>query len=166
MLRCSRPSPTSCSRSLRGRCAIDPLGEEVRRELRRQGPNAAMGDVLAAWEAAVGPEIARNAWPARFQRDGTLIVHTADAVWAFELGHRAAAIAERLPGSPKLTFVAGPLPEPAASEEAAPAPPAATLEEHRRAAEWAAAIEDEGLRKAVAKAAAASLAAARDDRSV
>jgi hypothetical protein len=113
----------------------------------------------------VGPEIARNAWPARFQRDGTLIVHTADAIWAFELGHRAAAIAERLPGAPKLTFVAGPLPEPAASEEPAPAPPAATLEERRRAAEWAAAIEDEGLRKAVAKAAAASLAAARNDRS-
>ncbi len=49
-----------------------------------------MGDVLAAWEDAVGPEIARNAWPARFQRDGTLIVHCQDAIWAFELGSRAA----------------------------------------------------------------------------
>jgi hypothetical protein len=144
---------------------VDPLGDALKRELKALGPNSAMSETVQAWPAAVGPEIARNAWPARFQRDGTLIVHTADAIWAFELGHRAAAIAERLPGAPKLTFVAGPLPEPAASEEPAPAPPAATLEERRRAAEWAAAIEDEGLRKAVAKAAAASLAAARNDRS-
>lgn len=145
---------------------MDPLGDALARELKALGPNSAMSETLAVWPAAVGPEIARNAWPARFQRDGTLIVHTADAIWAFELGHRAPAISERLPGSPKLAFVAGPLPEPPAPEEAAPAPPEATLEERRRAAEWAAAIEDEGLRKAVAKAAAASLAAARDDRSV
>jgi hypothetical protein len=144
---------------------VDPLGDALKRELKALGPNSAMSETVQAWPAAVGPEIARNAWPARFQRDGTLIVHTADAIWAFELGHRAAAIAERLPGTPKLTFVAGPLPEPAAPEGAAPAPPAATLEERRRAAEWASAIEDEGLRKAVAKAAAASLAARRDDRS-
>ena len=65
-----------------------------------------------AWQAAVGDEIARNAWPARFQRDGTLIVHTKDAIWGFELGHRAAEIAERLPGKPALKFVPGPLPEP------------------------------------------------------
>jgi hypothetical protein len=145
---------------------VDPLGDALKRELKALGPNSAMSETVEAWAAAVGPEIARNAWPARFQRDGTLIVHTADAIWAFELGHRAAAISERLPGSPKLTFVAGPLPAPPAAEEEAPAPPAATLEERRRAAEWASAIEDEGLRKAVAKAAAASLAAARGDRSV
>ena len=125
-----------------------------------------MAETVEAWPAAVGLEIARNAWPARFQRDGTLIVHTCDAIWAFELGHRAAEISKRLPGSPTLTFVAGPLPEPAAPEETASAPPAATLEQRRRAAEWTSAIEDEGLRRAVARAAAASLAAARDDRSV
>ena len=140
---------------------MDPLGDALQRELKALGPNSAMSETVQAWPAAVGPEIARNAWPARFQRDGTLIVHTADAIWAFELGHRAASISERLPGTPKLTFVAGPLPEPPASEGTAPTPPAATLEERRRAAEWAAAIEDEGLRKAVEKAAAASLAAAR-----
>src|SRR5881394_2182717 len=122
-----------------------------------------MGDILTAWEAAVGPEIARNAQPARFQRDGTLIVHTKDAIWAFELGHRAAEIASRLPGSPALKFVAGPLPEPAA-EQAASAPPAATLEEQQQAAEWAASIEDEELRAAVSRAAAASLAVRGDRR--
>jgi len=145
---------------------VDPLGDALKRELKALGPNAAISETVAVWPAAVGPEIARNAWPARFQRDGTLIVHTTDAIWAFELGHRAAEISPRLPGSPKLTFVAGPLPEPAAPEEAAPRPPEATLEQRRRAAEWAAAIEDEGLRKAVARAAAASLAAAPDNRSV
>jgi hypothetical protein len=145
---------------------VDPLGDALKRELKALGPNAAMSETVGAWPAAVGSEIARNAWPARFQRDGTLIVHTCDAIWAFELGHRSAEISQRLPGSPKLTFVAGPLPEPASPEETAPAPPTATLEQRRRAAEWASAIEDEGLRKAVAKAAAASLAAASDDRPV
>ena len=122
-----------------------------------------MSETVEAWPAAVGAEIARHAWPARFQRDGTLIVHARDAIWAFELGHRAAEITPRLPGRPPLKFVAGPLPEPTA-EEAPPAPPAATLEEQRQAAEWAASIEDEELREAVAKAAAASLAARSDIR--
>jgi Dna[CI] antecedent DciA-like protein len=119
-----------------------------------------MGDVVAAWEAAVGPEIARNAWPARFQRDGTLIVHTRDAVWGFELGQRAQEISGRLPGAPSLKFVPGPLPEPGA--EPAPAgpqaPPPVTLEQRRTAAEWASEISDPELRKLVSRAAAASLA--------
>jgi len=143
---------------------LEPLGDELRRELGALGPNAAMSETTAAWPAAVGPDIARNAWPARFQRDGTLIVHTQDAVWAFELGHRAAEISGRLPGRPALKFVSGPLPEPAAPEEAVAGPPAATLEEERQAAEWASSIEDEALREAVAKAAAASLAARPDSR--
>src|SRR5712692_132246 len=98
-----------------------------------------MSEVLEAWPAAVGPEIARNAWPARFQRDGTLIVHTHDAVWGFELGHRAAEISERLPGKPGLKFVPGLLPELGA--EPTPATPQGsppvTLEQAERAAAWA-----------------------------
>ena len=143
---------------------MEPLGDELRRELQALGPNSAMSETTAAWPAAVGPDIARNAWPARFQRDGTLIVHTHDAIWAFELGHRAAEIAERLPGRPPLTFVPGPLPGAPAPEEAVQAPPAATLEEERQAAEWASSIEDEELRQAVARAAAASLARRPDNR--
>jgi hypothetical protein len=144
---------------------VDPLADDVKRELRSLGPNAAIGETTEAWPDAVGAEIARNAWPARFQRDGTLVVHARDAIWAFELGHRAAEIAARLPGRPALKFLPGPLPEPGAPEEAVTAPPAATVEEHRQAAEWASSIEDEELRKAVAKAAAASLAGRRDSRS-
>jgi hypothetical protein len=138
---------------------LEPLAEELRRELQALGPNAAMSETTSAWPGAVGPDIARNAWPARFRRDGTLVVHTHDAIWAFELGQRAAEIAGRLPGRPPLTFVPGPLPDPGAAEEAVRPPPAATLEEERQAAEWASSIEDEELRKAVARAAAASLAA-------
>jgi hypothetical protein len=119
-----------------------------------------MGAVLEAWEEAVGTEIARNAWPARFQRDGTLIVHTRDAVWGFELGQRAAEITERLPAKPALKFVPGPLPEHGAEPtQATPqgAPPA-TVEQQEQAAEWASKIEDEELRTIVSKAAALSLA--------
>jgi hypothetical protein len=119
-----------------------------------------MGDVLEAWEAAVGPEIARNAWPARFQRDGTLIVHTKDAIWGFELGHRQDEIRNRLPQKPALKFVPGPLPEPGAepTQAAPPGPPPVTLEQARQAAEWAARIDDPELRKVVEKAARSSLA--------
>ena len=119
-----------------------------------------MSELLAAWPAAVGPEIARNAWPARFQRDGTLIVHTKDAVWGFELGQRAAEISERLPGKPDLKFVPGPLPEPGAEPIPAtpPGSPPVTLEQQQRAAAWASRIEDEELRELVARAAALSLA--------
>jgi hypothetical protein len=138
---------------------VEPLGDELRRELRRHGPNAALGEVLAAWEAAVGPEIARNAHPARFQRDGTLVVHCKDAIWGFELQSRAAEIGPRLPGAPPLKFLPGPLPEPGAEpQQPAPGPPAATLEQRAQASEWASAIEDPALRELVAKAAAASLA--------
>jgi len=118
-----------------------------------------MGDVLAAWEAAVGPEIARNAWPARFQRDGTLIVHTQDAIWGFELGHRAAEITARLPGKPALKFVPGPLPAPGAEPpQATPqGSPPITLEQRAKAAEWASEIDDQELRQLVARAAEISL---------
>jgi hypothetical protein len=118
-----------------------------------------MGEAVEAWEAAVGPEIARNAWPARFQRDGTLIVHTRDSIWGFELQSRAPEISPRLPGKPALKFVPGPLPEPGAEPtQAAPqGPPPATLEQARRAAEWASEIDDPELRKVVEKAARSSL---------
>jgi hypothetical protein len=142
---------------------VEPLGDEIGRELRALGPNSAMAETLEAWPSAVGADISRNAWPARFQRDGTLIVHTKDAIWGFELSHRAAEISARLPGAPPLKFVPGPLPEPAAEEPAAK-PPAATLEEQRQAAEWTSSIEDEELREAVARAAAASLARRPDSR--
>ena len=75
---------------------MEPLGGEVERELARFGPQGAISRLVEAWPGAVGPDIARNAWPARVQRDGTLVVHAKDAVWGFELGQRAAEISARL----------------------------------------------------------------------
>ena len=146
---------------------MEPLGDEVKRELGRFGPQGGIGDAVAAWPGAVGPEIARNAWPARFQRDGTLVIHARDAVWAFELTQRAAEISSRMPSSPRLKFVPGPVPEPTAepSEGLSPEPPHATAEQAAQAAEWAAGIQDEELRELVAGAARASLARAANDRS-
>lgn len=146
---------------------LEPLGDDVRRELGRFGPQGAIGDVVTAWPEAVGAEIARSAWPARFQRDGTLIVHTRDSVWAYELTQRAGEIQERLDGVDAMKFVPGPLPEVSAEEvhTVATAPAVASPEQRRRAEEIASEIDDEELRKLVQKAAEASLANAPNDRS-
>ncbi len=142
-----------------------PIGDEIRAELRRVGADSGAGDVAEAWAAAVGAEIARHAWPARTQPDGTLVVHVRDAIWGFELTQRATEIAHRLPGRPRLRFVPGPLPSTA--PEAAPAPLAeATAEQAQEAAALAAGIEDRNLRESVAKAIKAALARASYDRSV
>ena len=143
---------------------MERIGDDIRRELARFGPSAGMTEIVAAWPEAVGEAIAQNAWPARLGRDGTLHVHAADAIWAFELSQRAQEIAERV-GVERIRFVPGPLPgpaeEPAPSSAAAPKP----LPEHlERAAEIAAEIEDEELRETVARAVAASLAREPSDR--
>jgi hypothetical protein len=116
------------------------------------------------WPGVVGPGIARNAWPARIARDGTLHVATADSIWAFELGHRAAEIAARLEVA-RVRFAPGQLP----SGEAAPEPataPAPSPEDVERAAEIAAAIEDENLRESVQKAVSFGLARRASDHQV
>jgi len=144
---------------------VEPLGDQIRAELRRVGADSGAGDAAAVWPAAVGAEIARHAWPARTQPDGTLVVHVRDAIWGFELTQRAAEIAERLPGRPRLRFTPGLLPDPSPEE-----PPSSRLEvspEHaREAAEIAAGIEDPNLRESVANVVKAALARAPDGRSV
>jgi hypothetical protein len=144
---------------------VEPLGEEIRAELHRAGVDSGAGDVVTAWPAAVGEEIARNAWPARTQPDGTLVVHVRDAIWGFELTQRAGDISGRLPGRPRLRFVPGALPE-TTPDAATPPPMEATPEQAREAAELAAGIADPNLRESVAKAIKAALARAPDDRSV
>ena len=149
------------------------LGEEVSRELGRFGASEGMTRIVEAWPDAVGATIARNAWPARIARDGTLHVSTSSSSWAFELGQLEADVLRRLRAavgakSPKkLRFAVGKLPElghdeveRARAEVALPRP-----EDVERADEFAAAIEDDELREAVAKAAARSLFRAGNDRS-
>ncbi len=140
---------------------MDPLGNEIRAELSRHGPQAGMAELVARWPAAVGESIARNAWPARIARDGTVHAATTDSVWAFELGQRAAEIAARL-GVAKVRFAPGPLPEPAA--EGRPTTPLeVTPEEDELARAIASSIEDEKLRESVQKAVSFSLARGRSD---
>jgi hypothetical protein len=142
------------------------LGDDVKRELGRFGPQGQIGELVEAWPAAVGDTIARSAWPARVARDGTLHVNTADSIWAFELSSRASEIAARL-GVERVRFAPGRLAD--ATESPSETPPPARLEPseslREEGARLAAAIEDENLRKIVARAAAASLAKGLSDRS-
>jgi hypothetical protein len=152
------------------------IGDGIRQELGRFGPAGAMAEIVDAWPGAVGDSIARNAWPARVSRDGTLHVATSSSAWAFELGLLEADIRRRLEAAlgddapRRLRFAPGRLPEPAAEEASSqPRRPSEPSVEHRRQADHiAASIEDEKLRKIVAKAAAASLekAAGRPPRLV
>ena len=75
---------------------MERLSSELKHELSRFGVQAGLAELVERWPGVVGAGIARNAWPARIARDGTLHVATADSVWAFELGHRAVEIAGRL----------------------------------------------------------------------
>src|SRR5947209_19845316 len=122
-----------------------------------------MPELVERWPTAVGDAIARNAWPARIAKDGTVHVSTSDSVWAFELAQRAKEIAERLQVK-KLRFAPGPLPE--ATEEAVREAPQPTAAEEARAAELAAGIADENLRESVQKAVRLSLARERHGRPV
>ena len=145
---------------------MDKVGDGIREEMRRLGVDSSAGvDQNDAWLAAVGPEIARNAWPARTQPDGTLVVHVRDAIWGFELSQQAPEIAARLPGRPRLRFVPGPLPDDA-PEELPPPPPVPTVEQEREADEMTASIVDQELRETVAKVIKAALVRPRHDRSI
>ncbi|HEX5450172.1 MAG TPA: DUF721 domain-containing protein [Gaiellaceae bacterium] len=137
----------------------------MRAELARFGPQAGMPELLDRWPEAVGEAIARHAWPARIARDGTVHVNTSDSVWAFELGHRAQEIGERLASLnitvDKLRFAPGPLPEAPLERHATGVQPAAEDVEKARA--LAAEIDEETLRETVQKAISFALARMRSD---
>ncbi len=148
------------------------IASDVASELGRFGPAAGMVRIVEAWPGAVGATIARNAWPARIARDGTLHVATSSSSWAFELAQLEADVLKCLRAATgndaptKLRFAVGKLPELGPEEDdrddrTAPSP---GPEELRRGEELAAEISDEDLRKVVAKAAAQSLSRSRDDR--
>ena len=148
---------------------MDRVDGAIRRELARFGPASGMAPLVEAWPAAVGDVIARNAWPARLARDGTLHVHTTDSIWAFELKSRAEEIRERLGerAPPRLAFAPGPIPERLDSRsEDEPARPVEPSPEHLAEADsLTRVIRDEELRNVVAKTVALSLAQPSDDRS-
>jgi hypothetical protein len=154
---------------------MERIGRDVERTLHTVGGGAvlALAEITSAWPGAVGEAIARNAWPFRLARDGTLQVATVSATWAFELDRMSVEISERLAGALEeqglgehmptaLRFRVGPVPEPGAT------PPEDVTSDIKNAAEddagtlseasaVAAAIEDPELRELVARAARASL---------
>jgi hypothetical protein len=153
---------------------MERIDGAVRGELGRLGPAGAIGTVVDAWPGAVGPAVARNAWPARIARDGTLHVATSSSAWAFELSQLAPEIAARLRDAlgraapPALRFAVGTVPEPA-RDDGSTGPskrPSPGPEERALADALTAGLADEELRSLVARAAAASLARGADDRSV
>jgi hypothetical protein len=155
---------------------MDRLGDEFARELGRVGEagggSTVMPQIVEVWPDTVGKTIARNAWPARVARDGTLHVATESSAWAFELQQLEADILGRLRAvlagdAPSgLRFAVGKLPELGAEDVHAERRPTRepTPEEYELAAALASQIEHEELRKVVARAAAQSLAAAASDR--
>lgn len=148
---------------------MERVGDEVARELARFGPVSSLTPLLEVWATVVGPEIARNAWPARLARDGTLHVHARDSIWAFELTARADEIRTRLGGlaPARLAFAPGPLAEvveeglePVRRHIRQPSP-----EQVGKAESLVRGIRDEDLRKVVAKTIALSLSNGDNDRS-
>ena len=148
------------------------IASDVGSELGRFGPAAGMVRIVDAWPGAVGPTIARNAWPARIARDGTLHVATSSSSWAFELAQLEADVLKRLRTAAgkdapvKLRFAVGKLPElgPEDDDRGDRRAPPPGPEELRKAEELAAGISDDELRKVVAKAAAQSLSRSDDGR--
>ena len=154
---------------------MERIGQEVERTLgRTSGGESSLGRVVSAWPRAVGETVARNAWPLREGRDGTLHVATASSTWAFELDRLGPEIAARLEallgeGAPKrFRFRPGPIPEPKRSLESAENVPKERLdvppEVAAAAASAAAEIDDPELRELVARAARASLSAGGSGR--
>jgi hypothetical protein len=155
---------------------MERIGGEIDRELARSGSRDAipLAAITAAWPAAVGEAVARQSWPLRLGRDGTLHVAVASSTWAHELdllqdaildGLRA-RLAEATP--PAVRFAVGPIPEPPTPIEDAAietdSPIAAPPEIESEAAAAASEIDDPELRELVARAARASLVRARSDR--
>ena len=156
---------------------MDRIGGEVERTLGRAGGGeSALPRVLSVWPQAVGETVARNAWPLRQARDGTLHVATSSATWAFELDRLAPELARRLeellgPEAPaRFRFRPGPIPEPKrtsrpllaeGSKESVEVPPEVAAAADSAAAE----IEDPELRELVARAARASLGSGGSGRS-
>ena len=155
---------------------MERIGGEIDRELARSGSRDAipLAAITAAWPAAVGAAVARQAWPLRLGRDGTLHVAVASSTWAHELDLLQDAILDGLRARladatpPAVRFAVGPIPEPPTPIDAAATendPPIAVPPEiESEAAAAASKIDDPELRELVARAARASLVKARSDR--
>jgi hypothetical protein len=155
---------------------VERLGDDIDRTLAATGDGTmlALTEITGLWPDVVGEAIARQAWPLRLGRDGTLHVATSSATWAFELDRLAPELAERLSAHlggaapTALRFRPGPLPEPGPTPDAASADttelPEPTPENAATAQAIASEIDDPTLREIVERAARGSLERGRSDR--
>ena len=154
---------------------MERIDRSVESELARGGGGhaAALTAITAAWPDVTGSSVARNAWPLRVGRDGTLHVATTSSTWALELDRLAPEILERLTAMigesapTRLRFAVGPVPELPAPEgggEAFEHRPEVTPEVAAEAARAASAIEDPELRELALRAARAGLSRPSSDR--
>jgi predicted nucleic acid-binding Zn ribbon protein len=92
---------------------LEDIGSILGRSLGGAVPDARLAAVCAAWRAAAGP-LADEVWPARFARDGGLILNCTSAVLAGDLTMRAPDLLARLREQacelPALRFRVGPVP--------------------------------------------------------
>jgi predicted nucleic acid-binding Zn ribbon protein len=77
------------------RRAPRPAANALQAALQRAAPKTPLAAVQAAWPTAVGGQLAAVAAPVS-ERQGTLTIECADAVWAQELDLMQEALLERL----------------------------------------------------------------------
>lgn len=77
------------------RRAPRPAAAALQAALQKAAPRTPLAAAQAAWATAVGEQVAAVATPVS-ERDGTLTVQCADAVWAQELDLMQEALLERL----------------------------------------------------------------------
>jgi hypothetical protein len=94
---------------------LEDIGSILGRALGTSPPDARLAAVCSAWRAAAGP-LADEAWPARFARDGGLILNCSSSVLAGDLNMRSQELLARLREQacelPALRFRVGPVPGP------------------------------------------------------
>ncbi len=154
---------------------MEKIGRSVENVLSRAGGDTALAltEITAVWPQAVGEAVAREAWPLRIARDGTLHVATTSSTWAFELDRLSLEIEEQLrvllgPATPKkLRFRVGPVPEPGGAPAVTEGPAEAAFvsaEAFAEATSLTSEVEDPELRELIARAARASLSRASSGR--
>jgi len=72
-----------------------PAADAFQAALQRVAPQTPLAAVQAAWASAVGEQLAARATPVA-EREGTVTVECADAVWAQELDLMQETLLERL----------------------------------------------------------------------
>jgi len=77
------------------RRAPRPAANAFQAALQRAAPQTPLAAIQTAWSNAVGEQLSAQAVPVS-ERDGTLVIECADAVWAQELDLMQETLLERL----------------------------------------------------------------------